>query len=93
MMLSRVCALLPYCQLTLPVLCGRAVHAGTYAGMIERLDYLASLGVNAVELLPVQEFNELEYYSLIPGSDPPEYRVNFWGYSTVGYFAPMSRSV
>jgi hypothetical protein len=39
---------------------------------VERLDYLAHLGVNAVELLPVQEFNELEYYSQIPGSD--EYR-------------------
>lgn len=64
---------------------------GTYAGMIERLDYLANLGVNAVELLPVQEFNELEYYAQIPGSDPPEFRYNFWGYSTVGFFAPMSR--
>jgi len=64
---------------------------GTYAGMIERLDYLASLGVNAVELLPVQELNELEYYSAIPGSDPPAYRYNYWGYSTVGFFAPMSR--
>lgn len=42
---------------------------GTYAGMVERLDYLKSLGVNAIELLPVFEFNELEYYSQIPGSD------------------------
>ncbi|KXZ47657.1 hypothetical protein GPECTOR_33g539 [Gonium pectorale] len=42
---------------------------GTYAGMIERLDHLAALGVNAIELLPVFEFNELEYYSPIPGSD------------------------
>jgi len=62
---------------------------GTYQGMIERLDYLQKLGVNAVELLPTQEFNELEYYSQIPGSDA--YRFNFWGYSTVGYFAPMAR--
>ncbi|KAL6765555.1 isoamylase [Haematococcus lacustris] len=65
--------------------------AGTYAGMIEKLDHLAALGVNAVELLPVQEFNELEYYTPIPGSDPPAYRFNFWGYSTLGFFAPMSR--
>ncbi len=42
---------------------------GTYAGMVEKLDYLQSLGVNAIELLPVFEFNELEYYSPIAGSD------------------------
>jgi hypothetical protein len=40
--------------------------------MLERLDYLQSLGVNAIELLPVFEFNELEYYSPIAGTD--EYR-------------------
>ncbi len=39
----------------------------------------------------LQEFNELEYYAPIPGSDPVEYRYNAWGYSTVGFFAPMSR--
>jgi hypothetical protein len=50
------------------------ISPGTYAGMVERLDYLQGLGVNCVELLPVQEFNELEYYSQIPGSE--EYR---WG--------------
>lgn len=42
-------------------------------------------------LLVLQEFNELEYYSQIPGSNPAAYRYNFWGYSTVGFFAPMSR--
>eukprot|EP00201_Polytomella_parva_P015074 CAMPEP_0175063974 /NCGR_PEP_ID=MMETSP0052_2-20121109/15063_1 /TAXON_ID=51329 ORGANISM="Polytomella parva, Strain SAG 63-3" /NCGR_SAMPLE_ID=MMETSP0052_2 /ASSEMBLY_ACC=CAM_ASM_000194 /LENGTH=299 /DNA_ID=CAMNT_0016330249 /DNA_START=333 /DNA_END=1229 /DNA_ORIENTATION=- len=41
-------------------------HKGTYAGMTEKLDYLQALGVNAVELLPIFEFNELEYYSPIP---------------------------
>jgi len=40
---------------------------GTYLGVVEKLDYLQRLGVNAVELLPVFEFNELEYYSPIPG--------------------------
>lgn len=58
--------------------------------MIERLDYLKALGVTAIELLPMFEFNELEYYSLIPGSNNA-YRYNFWGYSTVSFFAPMAR--
>ena len=66
-------------------------NSGTFAGAIEKLDYLASIGVNAVELLPVHEFNELEYYAPIPGSSPPAYRVNYWGYSTVNYFSPMAR--
>lgn len=68
--------------------------------MIEKLDYLQQLGINAIELLPVQEFNELEYYSppaasaavasLDGGSSG---RFNFWGYSTSAFFAPMARSV
>jgi len=62
---------------------------GTYAGITENLAYLKSLGVNAIELLPVHEFNEMEYYGPIPGTD--EYRYNFWGYSTVNFFAPMAR--
>ena len=41
-----------------------SVRAGTYAGMVEKLDYLQALGINCVELLPSQEFNELEYYSV-----------------------------
>jgi isoamylase len=60
---------------------------GTYAGLTERLDYLKSLGINALELMPVQEFNELEYYDVT--SQYPRY--NYWGYSTVGFFAPMAR--
>eukprot|EP00775_Hariotina_reticulata_P003086 gene3086-3365_t len=64
---------------------------GTYLGLIEKLDYLKSLGVNAIELLPVFEFNELEYYSPIPGSPTNEFRFNFWGYSTVNFFSPMAR--
>jgi isoamylase len=37
---------------------------GTYAGIVEKLGYLKRLGVNAIELLPVHEFNELEYYAV-----------------------------
>jgi isoamylase len=62
---------------------------GTYRGMAERLDYLQHLGITAIELLPVLEFNELEYYTPIEGTGL--YRYNFWGYSTVAFFAPMAR--
>lgn len=50
---------------------------------------MQDLGITAIELLPVFEFNELEYYEPIPGTD--FYRYNFWGYSTVAFFAPMAR--
>lgn len=50
---------------------------------------MQDLGITAIELLPVFEFNELEYYAPIPGTD--FYRYNFWGYSTVAFFAPMAR--
>lgn len=43
--------------------------AGTFLGLVEKLDYLQTLGINAIELLPVQEFNELEYYQ-VPSVDP-----------------------
>ncbi|CAK0735857.1 hypothetical protein CVIRNUC_000651 [Coccomyxa viridis] len=62
---------------------------GTFSGILEKLDYLSTLGINALELQPIHEFNELEYYGVIPGTG--EYRYNYWGYSTVGFFAPMSR--
>ena len=63
---------------------------GTYAGMMEKLDYLMYLGINAIELLPVYEFNELEYYEVSLDENAFN-RYNFWGYSTVGFFAPMAR--
>lgn len=64
-------------------------HPGTYLGLTEKLDYLKDLGVNCVELMPVNEFNELEYYEVSPANGV--YRYNVWGYSTVGFFAPMAR--
>jgi len=66
---------------------GVASQRGTYAALAERASYFKRLGINAVELLPVNEFNELEYHS----DESPIVRRNFWGYSTVGFFAPMSR--
>ena len=52
---------------------------GTYAGLIEKIPYLQQLGVTAVELLPVFQFD--------PQDSPPG-RVNYWGYQPVSFFAP-----
>ena len=55
---------------------------GTYAGLIEKIPYLKSLGVSAVELLPIFQFDE---------QDAPPGLVNYWGYSPVSFFAPHVR--
>jgi isoamylase len=52
-------------------------HPGTFRGVAEMAPYFSNLGVTAVELLPVQEFDEKE---------PP--RGNYWGYNTLSFFAP-----
>ncbi|HXS15661.1 MAG TPA: isoamylase, partial [Polyangiaceae bacterium] len=52
---------------------------GTYAGLIEKIPYLKDLGITAVELLPVFQFDE---------QDAPEGRVNYWGYQPISFFAP-----
>ena len=52
---------------------------GTYAGMIEKIPYLQDLGITAVELLPVFQFDR---------QDCPAGLVNYWGYSPVSFFAP-----
>jgi isoamylase len=61
---------------------------GTYKGLIEKIPYIKSLGVTAVELMPVFEFNELENKKLNPKTG--ERLKNFWGYSTSGFFAPKA---
>ncbi|XP_056174749.1 isoamylase 1, chloroplastic isoform X2 [Syzygium oleosum] len=62
---------------------------GTYRGVVEKLDHLKELGVNCIELMPCHEFNELEYFSY--NSVLGDYKMNFWGYSTINYFSPMVR--
>eukprot|EP00271_Cylindrocystis_brebissonii_P014372 TRINITY_DN35711_c0_g1_i1.p1 TRINITY_DN35711_c0_g1~~TRINITY_DN35711_c0_g1_i1.p1 ORF type:complete len:914 (-),score=89.55 TRINITY_DN35711_c0_g1_i1:950-3463(-) len=64
-------------------------HPGTYLGLVEKLPHLKALGINAIELMPVHDFNELEYYSYNPGTG--DHKVNFWGYSTINFFSPMTR--
>jgi glycogen operon protein len=56
-----------------------ADRRGTYAGLIEKIPYLQQLGVTAVELLPVFQFDP---------QDAPEGLVNYWGYSPLSFFAP-----
>jgi glycogen operon protein len=52
---------------------------GTYAGLIEKIPYLQGLGITAVELLPVFQFDP---------QDAPPGKTNYWGYSPVSFFAP-----
>ena len=59
---------------------------GTYAGFLEKIDHLKDLGVTAVELLPVHEYDPLENHRHNPETGAR--LTNYWGYSTVGFFAP-----
>lgn len=61
---------------------------GSYLGLIEKIPHLLQLGVNAIEILPVYEFDELEFAKL---PNPREHLINSWGYSTLSFFAPMTR--
>jgi isoamylase len=64
-------------------------YPGGFLGVIEKIPYLIDLGVNAIELLPVFEFNESEYQGINPATD--ERLCQYWGYSTVNFFSPMAR--
>ena len=63
-----------------------AEHPGTYLGLLEMTPRLKELGVTSVELLPVHEFNEKENGNNNPVNGEP--LENYWGYSTVSFFAP-----
>ncbi|MBW1823160.1 MAG: glycogen debranching protein GlgX [Deltaproteobacteria bacterium] len=64
-------------------------HPGTFQGVVEKIPYLKELGITAVELLPIQEFDESE----ITQKDPTSGKelMNYWGYSTLSFFAPKGR--
>ena len=64
-------------------------NKGTYLGVIEKIPHLVELGVNAVELLPIAEFNEMENQKKNPLNQSALY--NYWGYSTVNFFSLMNR--
>jgi len=63
-------------------------YPGTFEGVIEKIPYLKELGITAVELLPIQEFNEREINTANPLTG--QSLVNYWGYSTVSFFAPKA---
>ena len=63
-------------------------HQGTFAGIMAKIPYLKELGVNAVELMPIFEFDESENIFVNP--ETGENLCNYWGYSTVGFFAPKA---
>lgn len=67
-------------------------HPGTYAGFIEKIPYLKELGINAVEFLPIFEFDENEdYVNGHPRYDQDGNRLlNYWGYNPVSFFAPKA---
>ena len=59
-------------------------HPGTFAGLKEKIPYLKELGVNAVELMPVFEFNEMGNARKVDG----KVLLDYWGYNSVSFFAP-----
>jgi isoamylase len=63
-------------------------HRGTYAGLIEKIPYLNALGVTAVELLPVNEFDETENDRMNALTGEP--LLNFWGYHSISFFSPKA---
>jgi isoamylase len=63
-------------------------HPGTYRGMIEKIPYLKTLGITAVELMPVQEFNETSVTRRNPQTNQP--LRNYWGYDPVVFCAPKA---
>ena len=63
-------------------------HPGTYRGLMEKIPYLKTLGVTAVELMPVQEFNENSVTRRNPQTN--QQLKNYWGYDSVAFFAPKA---
>lgn len=61
---------------------------GTFAAIREKIPYLKALGVNCVELMPIFEFDEFEHSRIHP--ETGAMLMNYWGYSTVGFFAPKA---
>ena len=65
-----------------------AAQPGTFAGLTEKIPHLLELGVTAVELMPVFEFDEKENFRRNPETGKP--LLNYWGYSPLAFFSPKN---
>lgn len=61
-------------------------YRGTFSGILEKIPYLKELGINCIELMPIFEFDEFENFREVNGRK----LYNYWGYSTVCFFAPKA---
>jgi glycogen operon protein len=61
-------------------------YPGTFSAVIEKIPYLKELGITAVELLPVMQYDSKEVLRMAPDGSGPLH--NYWGYSTINFFAP-----
>lgn len=72
----------------------RVQDKGTFKGIMEKIDYLKTLGITALEILPVNEFTEVMLPDGADGnpykSEEPTGRLNYWGYAPAYYFAPKA---
>ena len=66
----------------------QAEYPGTFAAIREKIPYLKELGINCIELMPIFEFDEFENSRINPVTG--ELLLNYWGYSSVGFFAPKA---
>lgn len=65
----------------------KSSYPGTFNGIIEKIPYFKELGINAVELMPIFEFDNTEVLKKL---DDGTVLTNYWGYSTLNFFAPES---
>ncbi len=63
-------------------------HPGTFAGLVEKIPYLKSLGITAVELMPVTDFDETANDHINPKTG--QKLMDFWGYNPIAFFAPKA---
>lgn len=64
----------------------KSVHKGTFEAILDKVDYLKDLGINTIELMPCQEFEEL----MVSEFNKNDYKINYWGYADAFHFAPKA---
>ncbi len=63
-------------------------HPGTFSGIREKISYFKEMGINCIELMPIYEFDQFEGSKI--NEETGERLMNYWGYSTVGFFSPKA---